>query len=415
MDSSLPIPPQHSATDSAGPLARIWRYRRYWRGDLLIALILIAISIVLSSRTIDLGIARWFFGRHPMSGWPPADQQPWQWLYDAPPVILAMVIPGCMVALFLSAVGRCSVVVRIRAIYLILALWLGAGLLVEGVFKINWGRPKPAQLSEFGGWLDFHSALIPGVAGRGRSFPSGHSTIGFYLTAFYFVLRRDHKFWSVTALLGGLGAGLVIGLARLRVGGHFSSDVAWSAAIMYLVNLVVYYALLNVPAYEDERVRAARPRRPWGSIVLLVLIPVAIHALVLTFSPVYHAIYHEAGSTPPPEAVQVFSGGCDVELTFTDNAPLRVEGELRGRGLLGASYGSSLTFSEPDGVRMATLLCTRSGWFFQRGGLIRVRLPSAHVTRLTLDTAGATIRFAPGSVMPSRTVIDIRSGTFAQE
>jgi membrane-associated PAP2 superfamily phosphatase len=392
--------------------SRIWQYRRYWRVDLVIAAVLVATSITLSRQAIDLGISRWFFARTG-TGWPDPSQQPWQWLYDAPPVILAIVIPTCMVLLLLSAMRVCSSQVRIRSIYLLLALWLGAGLIVEGIFKMNWGRPKPAQLIEFGGWLDFHKAFVPGEAGRGRSFPSGHSAIGYYLTAFYFLLRRDRPRWAVVALLGGFAVGSVIGLSRIRVGGHFASDVAWSAAILFTVNMVVYYALLNVPAYEDEPDARRHPRRPWGAILLLVLVPAAIQALVLTISPIYRSLCYELPVENPPEAVRIITAGADVELVFTEQAPLRIEGELIGRGLAGAGFESEMDVTEERGNRVAELRCLKHGWFFRRGGLVRVRVPAAYVTRLTLDTSGAPVRFGPQTIVPTNTVIDVRSGYLA--
>ncbi len=392
--------------------SRIRFYRRYWRIDLMVAAALIIISIILSQRTIDLEITRWFFARSG-PGWPDPAQQPWQWLYDAPPLILAVVIPSCMVMLLLSALHACGSRARIRSIYLLLALWLGAGLIVEGIFKMNWGRPKPAQLIEFGGWLEFHAALVPGEAGRGRSFPSGHSAIGYYLTAFYFLLRRDRPRWAFVTLLGGMAAGTVIGLARIRVGGHFASDVAWSAAVMFTVNLMVYYFILNVPAYEDGRDAQRHPRRPWGAIAMLVVIPALIQALVLTISPVYRSFCHQLTEENHPEAVRITTAGADVDVTFVQQAPLRIEGELLGRGFAGATFSSRLEIIETHGSRLADLRCTKSGWFFRSGGRIRIRIPADQVTRLTLDTAGATIQLSPQSLMPTNTVIDIRSGQLA--
>ena len=389
--------------------SRIWQYRRYWRVDLIIAALLIAISISLSRHTVDLGISRWFFARATV-GWPDPSQQPWQWLYDAPPVILALVIPTCMVLLLLSALRLCSSHVRIRSIYLLLALWLGAGLIVEGIFKMNWGRPKPAQLIEFGGWLDFHSPFVPGEAGRGRSFPSGHSAIGYYLTAFYFVLRRDRPRWAVIALLSGLVVGSAIGLSRIRVGGHFASDVAWSAAVMFIVNTVVYYGILNVPAYEDEPDSQRHPRRPWSAIVLLVLVPAIIQVLVLTISPIYRSFSYELPTENHPEAVRIITAGGDVELAFTQKAPLRIEGEMIGRGFAGAGFESQIDIAEEHGSRVAELRCSKSGWFFRSGGLVRVRVPAALVTRLTLSTSRASVRLAAETLVPTNTVIDIQNG-----
>ncbi len=400
---------RRARTEPSRPRLRLWEYRRYWRVDLALAAGLIAVSILLSRQTVDLGISRWFFARAE-GGWPDPAQQPWQFLYDLPPILLAIVIPTCMVLLLLSALRVCNRRVRIRSIYLLLALWLGAGLIVEGIFKMNWGRPKPAQLSEFGGWLDFHSPFVPGEGGRGRSFPSGHSSIGYALTAFYFLLRRNRPYWAAASLLGGLAVGSAIGLSRIRVGGHFASDVAWSAAIIFAVNMLVYYLVLNVPAYEDESDTRPHPRRPWGSIVLLLLVPAAIQALVLTISPIYRSICYELPAGAQPDAVRIVTAGTDLELTFTSRAPLRIEGELLGRGLAGAGFDSEMVVLEEHDNRVAELRCMKKGWFFRSGGLVRARVPAAHVSRLTLETSGGDIRLATQSLIPTNTVIDIRSG-----
>ena len=128
---------------------------------------------------------------------------------------------------------------RRSALFLVLLLAIGPGLLVNTVFKDHWGRPRPSQLQLFDGRekMPYHQVWERGVSGQGHSFPSGHASAAFYLMCPYFLLRRRTRRWAWLALAAGIGYGLVMGVARMAQGGHFPSDVLWAGGIVYLTGL----------------------------------------------------------------------------------------------------------------------------------------------------------------------------------
>jgi membrane-associated PAP2 superfamily phosphatase len=118
---------------------------------------------------------------------------------------------------------------RLLGLFLALLLVIGPGLLVNLAFKDHFRRVRPVQTQEFGGKLSFGQR---GYAG-GKSFPSGHASMGFYwlgLFVFFWEPRRSLA-WTFGAI--GLIYGVVMGLGRMAQGAHWASDVLWSAAFVY--------------------------------------------------------------------------------------------------------------------------------------------------------------------------------------
>jgi lipid A 4'-phosphatase len=129
---------------------------------------------------------------------------------------------------------------RRTALYLLLVMLIGPGLLVNGVFKDHWGRARPSQIVEFGGDKQFTPAAIPAnQCPKNCSFVSGHASVGFYFLALAFVLPRRRALWLVLGTAFGLG----IGLVRIVQGGHFFSDVVFAGIIVYLTALVLHALL----------------------------------------------------------------------------------------------------------------------------------------------------------------------------
>jgi lipid A 4'-phosphatase len=120
---------------------------------------------------------------------------------------------------------------RRTSIFLLVALALGPGFLVNTVFKDHWGRARPSQIVEFGGGKALTSAFVPAdQCMRNCSFPAGDPAVGFFLISGALLigsaaLRR----WSVAGavLIGG-----ALGIMRIAQGGHFLSDVIASGFLV---------------------------------------------------------------------------------------------------------------------------------------------------------------------------------------
>ena len=118
---------------------------------------------------------------------------------------------------------------RRKSLYLLAALLLGPGILVNAVLKDNSvGRPRPVHIQEFGGTRDYAPVFhYSGQCEKNCSFVSGHASIGFYMMSLYWVFRR--KPW----LYAGIGLGAFVGLGRIVQGGHFFSDVIFAGWVVY--------------------------------------------------------------------------------------------------------------------------------------------------------------------------------------
>jgi lipid A 4'-phosphatase len=171
------------------------------------------------------------------SPWPLSAVQPWKWLYDYGVKPAWFLGAGGLVA---AAAGCCWSKWRnycAAGLFFVLLLALGPGLLVNAVCKPLWSRPRPGEITAFGGEHPFVPVLSVGEGPEKYSFPSGHAAMGFYLMAPAFVLSGLRPLWAAAFLGLGLFYGTLIGLARIVAGGHFASDVLWSAGIVYFTGL----------------------------------------------------------------------------------------------------------------------------------------------------------------------------------
>ncbi len=127
---------------------------------------------------------------------------------------------------------------RPPTLVLVGTLAIGAGLITNIVLKDYWGRPRPRQVTEFGGTQPFHAFYQPNFFNQpeqSKSFPSGHASMGFYFFALALVGKRIGNrpvFWLGLILAFVLGG--VLSWTRIAQGGHFFSDTMMSALVMWL-------------------------------------------------------------------------------------------------------------------------------------------------------------------------------------
>ena len=138
-----------------------------------------------------------------------------------------------VISLFWTKLKPC----RDAGLFFCLMLALGPGLLINGIFKPFWGRPRPNDTIPFRGQQPFLPVGDIGLSSDGASFPSGHASMGFYLMAPGFVLYRRRPRLAAEFFALGLAGGTIMGLARIVAGSHFASDVVWSAGIVYFTGL----------------------------------------------------------------------------------------------------------------------------------------------------------------------------------
>ncbi len=128
------------------------------------------------------------------------------------------------------------------AICWMLVMTLGPGLVVNTIFKDWYGRPRPKQVEEYGGKMEFCPVWVVGEPGVAKSFPCGHASIGFYFMAGYFCWWRRNRRAARRWLAGGLIAGTIVGLARMASGSHWFSDVVWAGVFIYFISYLSAWA-----------------------------------------------------------------------------------------------------------------------------------------------------------------------------
>jgi lipid A 4'-phosphatase len=123
---------------------------------------------------------------------------------------------------------------RRLAVFLLAVLFVGPGLIVNGVWKEHWGRARPFETQNFGGEHQYTPPMQPAQeCDTNCSFVSGHAAMGFYWLSLAWVLNR--RYW----LLVGLVLGSFVGLGRILQGNHFLSDIVFSFWTVYFSACVI--------------------------------------------------------------------------------------------------------------------------------------------------------------------------------
>lgn len=200
-------------------------------------------ALFLAFPMIDLWASRYFFD--PDKGFVLLGNPVFDWLHSYLDYFAWFMLFLCLAYILLAnwrfaptwLTGR-----RKQAIYVLLALLLGPGLLVNTLFKDQWGRARPMDVREFHGTRDFTPAwVISGQCAKNCSFVCGDASLGFGVIALAFVSRRPRR-WLIAGM--ALGAGL--GLMRMAQGGHFLSDVVFSFFVVYFAAWLLHRWLYPV-------------------------------------------------------------------------------------------------------------------------------------------------------------------------
>lgn len=196
-----------------------------------------SLTVVWTLADCDIRIQRFFYT--PDGRWTDCCSWLWSLLYEYGtfPAILISAISLCV---FLLSFQICRLsAFRKKALFFLLLMLIGPGVMVNFVLKDHWGRPRPRDVDVFGGDQRYLTVFEKGTAGKGKSFPSGHASMGFYLMAPYFTLRASFPRRAKLFLLLGTSYGLLMGIGRMAQGGHFASDVIWAGGIVYLCGLTL--------------------------------------------------------------------------------------------------------------------------------------------------------------------------------
>lgn len=143
-----------------------------------------------------------------------------------------------------------------QAVYLAACFIIGPGLIANTLLKDNWGRPRPLQVTAFGGPDRFAPPLLIGdQCPNNCSFVAGDPAAIFTFFAFALLLPAGWPRRLGVIVVAVLGS--VMGLIRMGQGGHFLSDVIFAGLFMALVVLLLRRLLV-----ASEKISPALSIRP---------------------------------------------------------------------------------------------------------------------------------------------------------
>ena len=155
-------------------MSRLAATRRYWLPQ-VIALGVLALVATLPFwvTDLDLRVAGLFFDPTAADPWVQSQDRRWALLYQAASVLSTlMLVVGLAVLLGGALLPRLRGL-RLYALFVVAVFVLGPGLVVNEVFKEHWGRPRPYQVTEFGGASDYLPPLMKGADKEASPSPAG--------------------------------------------------------------------------------------------------------------------------------------------------------------------------------------------------------------------------------------------------
>lgn len=383
---------------------------RHVRTELVVVLALLAAATVLFWVTpLDLAAAGLF--REGCCAWPLADRPFWRFVYRYGVFAGVALAAAALVTLTLTYwYPRALHAWRRPALFLVLVVAIGPGLLVNALFKDNFGRPRPREVVELGGQERFLPVWVPGSDRQAKSFPCGHCSMGFYLATPWLALKRRRRWAARAFLAAGVGFGAVLGVARMMAGGHFLSDVVWSGGMVWLTAIALYHALDldrvdEAPAIDVRRERGrARLATVIASVALTALTAGALVATPYVSAKTFTRSAGEIAASAAPawevdldRATVALEAGTDFQAAY----------EVRAFGF----PTSKVVFAFREGPEAAVLGIDRWGWFTERRTEVRVRFPagSEKPMRLRLGQGKVTIDLR-GFTPASRVDVEVTEG-----
>jgi len=225
-----------------------------YKGTVIIIILFVVgvgATALMDATSTDLHLAGLFYREGaPHEGWAFSRDFPWGLLYDYgewPAIILAI---GCLALFVAVRLGKAPRKYARPCLVVILTVVLGPGLIVNGLLKSTWGRPRPVDVKEFDGRWDYRTPWQRGVPVMGKSFTCGHCSMA-YSVASMCAFYPYHPAVAVGALVGSIAFGTIAGVARMAQGGHFATDVLWSGIIVFVIIAALYYLVFRIPDWKE--------------------------------------------------------------------------------------------------------------------------------------------------------------------
>lgn len=230
------------------------------RAALMVAIVIaIVVGVVFAVfPRLDVEISALFYNRQ--INLFDANAQPWvnhsraaaRWL------ITLIFAPACLAVLGKLIMPKRRMLIGSRAaLFLIVTMALGPGVLTNLVLKDHWGRARPIDITELGGTSRFTPWWDPrGECPNNCSFVAGEPSGAFWTLAPAALAPPQ---WRLAAYGGALVFGAAVGLLRIAAGGHFFTDVAFAGVLMFLLIWTTHGILFRWKATRQTDEAIERP------------------------------------------------------------------------------------------------------------------------------------------------------------
>ena len=349
-------------------------HRRGWLYLLLAVAGLLVVTWIIIRLDLDRRIATQFYD--PVRGWYLAKRQPWFWLYHYG------TIPGLVLALAALAGWFWSYFsIRFRTLHryflvIVLTAILGPGVLVNGILKNYWSRPRPREIQEFGGSWVYRHAHQPGIPGKGESFTCGHCTMGFLFFSLL-IFRKQHRWIAYTGAAMGIFWGTLLSIARIVQGAHYLSDTLWSMGILLMLPLALYLMICRKPESDTQKPKALAPHQK-----VLLWVAFATCLILMMGGFLVHRPFYKDHSTPvniPQQVSRVLLQlNTEVQAStvrFLDIDTPRIVLTARGFAWIGAKHKLRRNREFQEDRLLLDFKIKKSGYFSELTHSVVIQMP----------------------------------------
>ncbi len=269
-------------------------------------------------RDWDLAFSRFFYQQ---DSWLFQNQPFWIWIYDyspLPPVLLLLV---SLILLIFPKLQRFLTFQNVQVsshhilLYFLTGL-LASGFVVNTILKGYCGKPRPYEVTDFGGQWNYQKTFHCSTAGKGASFPSGHvAATALLLHLCRFKFRHQNL---VILLVSGYIT--MVALQRIGSGGHFLTDTLSAVFLVGWIHFAVEKWLL--PLFSNNQYKWFS----WGGIIFLLFISVITR-------PIYLEEQKEWQATS--QNLQIISNLPLSQFQFSQNNQIVLKSTIQARGIEG--------------------------------------------------------------------------------
>ena len=228
---------------------------------ILAAAAVLAVSVYfLAFPGVDIAVSRLFY--RPEAGFFLADHPLLKALRKSSSLVLALLLLGVIGRLAWRALHRRPLgAAARRTVFVLAALAVGPGLVVNLVLKGLWGRARPIQIDQFGGDAVFTPVwVVSDACASNCSFVSGEGSSAAWMVGVLLVLTPAK--WRPVVVPAAVVYAFALSMNRLAFGGHFLSDILLSWALTGLVMAGLYRVTVASPGLARRVRRRFRGIQP---------------------------------------------------------------------------------------------------------------------------------------------------------